>query len=336
MANPILAEATRGQIVESIHRGSVSIIDADGTEILSLGTVDKPVYPRSAMKLIQALPLVESGAADAFGFGNKELSLACASHSSEPGHANLAEEMLKHAGLSECDLECGAHWPLIGEAGQAAKIKLAQSGGVPNRLHNNCSGKHAGFLCCAAHSGMKTAGYTKLEHELQQEVRATMQNVTGEIIGQTECGVDGCSAPTFAATLNGLAQGFAKLATGSGLTPIRAESAKTLVNACMQEPWYMAGTDRFCTRVMELGNGRIFAKVGAEGVYTAAIPELGLGIALKADDGADRASEMMLAGVLVKLLGHDSQLGEAVNSLATRPIRDWNNQQVGELRAVTL
>ena len=336
MANPILVEAKRGQIVESIHRGSVCVVDADGAEILSLGIVDKPVFPRSAMKLIQALPLVESGAADAFKFGNRELSLACASHSSEPGHVSLAETMLDAAGFSESDLECGAHWPLMGDAGQAAKIKLAQSGHVPSRLHNNCSGKHAGFLCCAAHSGMKTTGYTNLNHELQQEVRATMQSVTGEMIGHSECGVDGCSAPTFAATLHGLAQGFAKLATGSGLSPIRAKSAKALINACMQEPWFMAGTERLCTKVMELGNGRIFAKGGAEGVYTAAIPELGLGIALKADDGADRASEMMLAGVLVKLLGQDSQLGEALSSLASRPIRDWNNQQVGELRAITL
>lgn len=336
MANPILAEATRGKIVESVHRGSVAVFDADGGEVLSLGTLDTPVYPRSAMKLIQALPLVESGAADAFGFGDKELSLACASHSSEIGHADLAESMLKRAGLSESDLECGAHWPLIGAAGEAARINPAQSGNKPTRFHNNCSGKHAGFLCCAVHAGMKTTGYTNLQHELQQDVRAAMQDITGDVIGDALCGVDGCSAPTFAVTLQGLARGFAKLGTGSGLSPIRANSAKKLLNACMEEPWYMAGTKRFCTSTMEIGEGRIFAKVGAEGVYTAAIPGLGLGIAIKADDGADRASEMMLAGVLVKLLGNDGQLGEVLNVLASRPIRDWNNQQVGELRAVTL
>lgn len=336
MVNPILVEATRGQMVESIHRGSVSVCDADGNSILSLGTVDAPVYPRSAMKLIQALPLVESGAADAFGFGNKELSLACASHSSEPDHAALAQSMLTSAGLSESDLECGAHWPSFGRAGETAKIELARSGGLPSRFHNNCSGKHAGFLCCATHAGMKITGYTELRHELQIEIRSIMQDLTGELIGDTHCGIDGCSAPTFAVTLTGLAQGFAKLATGSGLAPLRAKSANRLLNACMQEPWFMAGTQRFCTRVMEVGEGRIFAKFGAEGVYTAAIPELGLGIVIKADDGADRAGEMMLAGVLVELLGNDSQLGEALHSLASRPIRDWNDRQVGELRAVAL
>lgn len=334
MANPILVEAIRGQMVESVHRGSVSVFDADGVSVFSVGEGDSPVYPRSAMKLIQALPLVESGAADAFGFGNKELSLACASHSSETAHAALAQSMLASAGLAESNLECGAHWPLIGEAGETARIELARAGGSPTRCHNNCSGKHAGFLCCAVHSGMKTAGYTDLQHELQQEIKAIMQNITGDIIGDAQCGTDGCSAPTFAVTLNGLAQGFAKLATGTGLTPLRGQSANRLMNACMAEPWFMAGTKRFCTRVMELGEGRIFAKVGAEGVYTAAIPEMGLGIALKADDGADRASEMMLAGILVKLLGNDSQLGEALHSLASRPIRDWNNQPVGELRTV--
>ncbi len=336
MSNPILVEAVRGRMVESIHRGAVSVVDADGASALSLGTVDQPVYPRSAMKLIQALPLVESGAADKFGFGNKELSLACASHSSEPGHVELVGSILERAGFTEGDLECGAHWPMLGQAGEDARIKLAQSGQLPSRCHNNCSGKHAGFLCCATHTGMKTVGYTALEHELQLDIRATMQDITGDVIGDSQCGTDGCSAPTFAVTLKGLAHGFSKLASGSGLTPIRAKSASRLLKACMQEPWYMAGTNRFCTSVMELGQGRIFAKLGAEGVYTAAIPELGLGVAMKADDGADRAGEMMLAGVLIKLLGNDSQLGEALHTLASRPIRDWNQHPVGELRAVTL
>ncbi len=332
--NPVLVEATRGNRVESVHRGSFAICDAQGKVVSQIGTIHEPVFPRSAMKLIQALPLVESGAADAAGFGQKELSLACASHSSEEAHADLAGEMLRKIGMSEADLECGPHWPLIGEAGEKAKIKLAQSGRTPTRLHNNCSGKHAGFLCCAAHMGLERKGYIDPGHKLQKRIRATMEGLVGEVIADDQCGIDGCSAPTFAVTLKGLAAGFAKLATGTGVEPLRAKSADRLLQACMSEPWYMAGTERFCTRVMEIGQGRIFAKGGAEGVYTAAIPELGLGIALKADDGADRASEMILAGVLHKLLGTDTDVGEQIITLTKRPIRDWNGNKAGELRSV--
>jgi L-asparaginase II len=334
--HPILVELIRGAIVESVHRGSVAVVDADGHIMFSAGSVDRPVYPRSAMKMIQALPLVESGAADAYGFGNVELSLACASHSSEPEHARTAGKMLGAAGLAESDLECGAHWPLIGVAGEKAKIEMARAGEEPSQLHNNCSGKHAGFLCCAKHSGMKTDDYLNTGHELQRDIVATMEDVTGEAIPGDQCGVDGCSAPTLAASLKGLAQGFAKLGTGTGLEPVRAKSAKRLMQACMAEPWYMAGTNRFCTRVMEIGRGRVFAKMGAEGVYTGAIPELGLGIAIKADDGAERAAEMMLAGVLQKLLGNDTDLGEEISALTTRPINNWNGINTGEMRSVPL
>lgn len=336
MNHPILVELIRGKIVESVHRGSLAVVDADGATVLSAGTIDVPVYPRSAMKMIQALPLVESGAADGYGFGNVELSLACASHSSEPKHAQTAEKMLAAAGFNESDLECGAHWPLIGSAGEKAKIEMARAGQSPSQLHNNCSGKHAGFLCCAKHSGMKTKDYLNTDHELQRSIVATMEDITGEAIPGDQCGVDGCSAPTLAASLKGLAQGFAKLGTGTGLEPVRAKSAQRIMAACMAEPWYMAGTDRFCTRVMEIGKGRIFAKFGAEGVYTGAIPELGLGFAMKADDGAERAVEMMLAAVLQKLLGQDSDIGEKLSLLTTRPINNWNGIHTGEMRAVGL
>ena len=142
MSNPILVEIVRGGVVESRHRGSVSVFDGDGAQVLSIGDVGRPVFPRSACKLIQALPFVESGAADAFGFGNTELSLACASHSGEPEHAALAEAMLVKAGQTKAAFECGTHWPFDAPVA----IKLAQSGGLPNACHNNCSGKHAGFI----------------------------------------------------------------------------------------------------------------------------------------------------------------------------------------------
>jgi L-asparaginase II len=330
LSNPVLVEILRGGIVESRHRGAVSVYDGDGTEFLSIGDVALPVFPRSACKLIQALPFVESGAADAYGFGNKELSLACASHSGEPEHAALAEAMLMRAGQSVEALECGTHWPFDAPVA----IKLAQSGGTPNACHNNCSGKHAGFICTAMHVGDDPTGYVTAAHPAQKRVRDAMAEVTGAAHAAEACGTDGCSIPTYAIPLYAQAYGFAKMATGQGLSPKRAKAAKRLMDACMAEPFYMAGTKRFCTEIIEASPGRVFAKIGAEGVYCAAIPELGFGIALKIDDGAFRGAELMVAAVIAHLARDIPEIAEPVGALARKVDSNWNKIRVGEQRVV--
>ena len=155
MSNPVLVEVLRGGQVESRHTGAVAVVDGDGKPVRTIGDVEQPVFPRSAVKSIQALPLIESGAADACGFGPKELALACASHSGEGAHVSLASAMLGKAGLGEQDLECGPHWP----TNQEAMLELSRAGGKPSQLHNNCSGKHAGFLCACRHMGIDHRGY---------------------------------------------------------------------------------------------------------------------------------------------------------------------------------
>lgn len=331
MSNPILVEILRGSVVESRHRGLVSVFDGDGTEVLSLGDVTRPVFPRSACKLIQALPFIESGAADAYGFGNRELSLACASHSGEPEHAALAEAMLVRAGQNRETLECGTHWPFDAPVA----IKLAQSGAVPNACHNNCSGKHAGFICTAVHLRDDPAGYVSAAHPAQMRVRDAMAEVTSAVHASEACGTDGCSIPTYAIPLTALAHGFAKMATGQGLATIRAKAAKRLMGACMAEPFYMAGTKRFCTEIMAAAPGRVFAKIGAEGVYCAAIPELGFGIALKIDDGAFRAAELMVAAVIAHLARDMPEIAEPVAAMAHKTDNNWNKIRVGEQRVVS-
>lgn len=328
MANPVLIEVLRGAIVESAHRGAVAVFDADGKPVLEIGDTSKPVFPRSAVKAIQALPLVETGAADAYGFGNRELALACASHSGEPEHVELARSMLARAGLDGSALECGAHWP----SNHDAEIALARAGGSPNALHNNCSGKHSGFLCTCVHSGIAHRGYVKAGHELQEMVRDAMQSVTGAIHGADERATDGCSIPTYAVPLRSFALGFARMATTNGFGPERAKAAKRLLAACMAEPFFVAGTGREDVALMEAAPGRIFAKGGAEGVHCAAIPELGLGIALKCDDGAHRASEAMIAAVLAKLLRADEALAAKLIELANAPIQSRIGAKVGSLR----
>jgi L-asparaginase II len=330
LSNPILVEILRGGVVESRHRGAVSVFDGDGIEVLSIGDVGRPVFPRSAIKLIQALPLIESGAADAFGFGEKDLSLACASHNGEPEHVALAKSMLARAGLSEAALECGTHWPYD----QPVAIALAQSGGVPGPCHNNCSGKHSGFLCTAVHLGDDPAGYVNAFHPVQRRVRDAMAEVTGSLHSNEACGTDGCSIPTYAIPLDAMAKGFARMATGQGIDAGRANAARRLMTACMAEPFFMAGSHRFCTEVMQAAPGRLFAKVGAEGVFCAAIPELGLGVALKIDDGASRAAEIAVAGVIAQMAKAVPDISEPVGALARKTDRNWNGISVGERRLV--
>lgn len=328
MENPVLVEVTRGGLVESGHRGAYVVTDADGAVVTSVGDIERATFPRSAVKAIQALPFVESGAADALGFGRKELSFACASHSGEPGHVEMAKSMLARAGLDETAYECGTHWPME----QPVALELAATGAKPGPAHNNCSGKHAGFLCTCRHMGLDFKGYVKREHEYQRIIADAMTAVTGAPHGADNAGIDGCSIPTYAVPLKSLAAGFARMATGQGLEPQRARAAKRLLDACMAEPWYMAGTGRACTRIMEAGKGRVFAKVGAEGVYCAAIPELGLGIALKCDDGAARAAEAAVCTLLAKQLKADDPLRQTLSDMATVTMKNWNGIEVGTVR----
>ncbi|MCX8998541.1 asparaginase [Rhizobiaceae bacterium BDR2-2] len=328
MHNPVTVEVTRGPLVESRHRGLIAVVDADGSLVWSAGDVEAAVFPRSACKAMQALPLVESGAAEAYGFGDRELALACSSHNGEEGHADLAAAMLARAGRDVETLECGAHWSFD----QATLIQQARAMAKPTALHNNCSGKHAGFVCACCHQGIEPAGYVGHGHDLQRQIRAAMEDLTGAVLGTDNCGTDGCSIPTYAVPLKGLAHGFAKMATGIGLAPGRARAARRLVDACMAEPWYVAGTGRACTRLMEIAPGRIFVKTGAEGVFCAAIPERGLGIALKCEDGTTRAAEAMVAAVLARFLGDEPEVAAMLAAFSRRSMRNWNGIHVGDVR----
>jgi len=330
MTNPVLVEVLRGGKVESRHEGSIAVADASGALVLSRGDVARPVFPRSAVKVMQALPLVESGAADAFGLDARELALACASHSGEPEHAALARAVLAKAGLEPDALECGAHWP----TSQEATIRLARSGEVASALHNNCSGKHSGFLCGCRHMGLNHRGYVKIGHDYQRLIAATMEEVTGAAHREENSGTDGCSIPTYAVPLVNLATGFARLATGETLSAGRASAARRLFEACMAEPFYVAGTGRADTEMMEVGKGRVFTKVGAEGVYCGAIPELGLGFALKIDDGTGRGAEAAVAALLAHLLRDDEALSARFAGMASVTLKNWNGIEVGEVRGL--
>jgi L-asparaginase II len=328
MSNPVLVEVVRGALIESRHRGAVAVVDADGATVLALGDVARPVYPRSAVKAIQALPLVESGPAERYGFGDQEIALACASHGGEPAHVEVATRMLARADLDSGALECGAHWPSHQPSAQA----LARSGAAPSALHNNCSGKHAGFLCVACAAGVDHWGYVKAEHFVQREVRGAFESLAGIGLSVDECGIDGCSIPTWAVPLTALAHAFARFGTGQGLDTERAKAAARIRAACAAQPYFVAGTGRFCTEVMKLFGARVLVKTGAEGVFCGALPEQAIGIALKCDDGATRASEVAMAAVIARFLPMSEDERGAVGRFLQPTLRNWNGIEVGGLR----
>ncbi len=337
-ANPDLVHALRGGIVESFHRGALAIVDADGALLRALGDIDRPIFARSACKVLQALPLVASGAAEAFGLNDAELALACASHGGEPGHTATAASMLAKAGLDASALECGAHWPYADSAIKA----LAISGQSPSALHNNCSGKHSGFVCVgclmARAAGREPAeyvrGYIGRQHPVMREVTAALAAATGVDLDKAPVGTDGCSIPTYAMPLRHLAHGFARVATGVGLSDGHARAARRLRQAVAASPFHVGGTLRFDTRMMQRLGERVFCKVGAEGVYCAALPEQGLGVALKMDDGnTARAAEVVLAAVIEALVNLSDDECGFVAGFSDAAMVNWNGIEVGRLQA---
>ncbi len=337
--NPALVHALRGGIVESSHRGAVAVVDADGAVHTQLGDIDRPIFPRSAVKVLQALPLVASGAADRWQLSNEELALACASHGGEPRHALTAASMLAKAGVDASALECGAHWPYHDGSIKA----LAAAGAQPTALNNNCSGKHAGFVCLGclmAEDKDKRAfltGYVKPDHPVMREVTAALQASTGFDLSSAPVGIDGCSIPTFAVPLRHLAHGFARLATGVGLSPEHQLAAKRLRAAVAAAPYMVAGSGRFDSRLMERLGERVFCKVGAEGVYCAALPEVGLGVAIKMDDGnTSRACEVAMAALIERLLPLSDVDGRFVRDFSDVTLSNWNGLEVGQLRAASV
>jgi L-asparaginase II len=321
--NPVLVEAWRADSVESFHRGAFVVLDAQGHVVASAGDIERPVFPRSAIKLLQALPLVESGAADRFALGADDLALACASHGGEAAHTRTAASMLAKAGLDAGVLECGAHWPYD----EPSKLALAAAGDTPGALHNNCSGKHAGFGCLACViAGAREpraflSGYVDAAHPVMREVGAAIEAATGWRLADAPRATDGCSIPTYAIPLRHLALAFARIAGGSGLSAGHATASRRLREAIAAAP-FMA---QFGTRVC--------CKVGAEGVYCAALPEAGLGVALKMDDGnTARAAEVVMAALLQAFVAPRSDADAALLAeLAAPRLNNWRGLEVGRL-----
>ena len=330
--NPVLVESLRGGIVESRHRGAAANVDALGRTIWVAGDGDAVVFPRSAVKPLQALPLAASGAADRLGLDHAEVAVACGSHGGAQEHVATVGSLLVKAGCDASALECGAHWPLD----ESAARELAAQGWKPSPLHNNCSGKHAGFLAITRCRGLDPTGYVRPEHTAMREVTSALGTVLGVRIDDAPRGTDGCGIPAFAVPLTALAGGFARLGTGLGLPVDLAAAAARIQAAVAAAPRMIAGEGRFDTDIAACGG--VLAKSGAEGVACATVPALGLGVAVKIDDGAGRAAQVVMATLLARL-GNATGSGDAVRVVCERygrpVLKNWNGLEVGALRPST-
>lgn len=322
MVNPPVVELTRGALVESVHRGAVAISGPTGEPLLALGDVGRPVYPRSAIKPLQALALIETGAADRWRLGADEIALACASHAGSTAHTDLARAMLQRGGLGENALGCGAHAP----SDDAAARQLAMAGQAPGALHNNCSGKHAGMLLTALHCGDAIEAYLDPGHAVQVRIKSLIEPLVGRGLGADVTGIDGCSAPNWAMPVADLARAFAAFATGEGPGAAHKISAQRIMAACWAHPEMVGGKGRLDTEVMRRLPGEVLMKTGAEGAYAVALPLAGIGIALKIDDGARRAAEALVLALIAHLLP------KARHLVPSPVLRNFRGLEVGETR----
>ena len=324
--NDARVEVLRGGFVESVHRVSIAVVDPGGHLRAFAGSPDRVVFARSAVKPVQAVPMVADGTADRFGWGDAELALACASHSGEARHVEIARRMLGTLGLGVEALACGAHAPF----NAAAARDLSDRGEEPTRLHNNCSGKHAAMLGLAAAHGWPVRGYQEVEHPVQLRMLQEISHWSGVTADRIDVAVDGCGVATFALPLQALALTFARLAVA---TRAQESPAARVIHAMQMYPELVGGTGRLCTELMRTTRGRIFAKVGAEGVYCAGVPGAEIGVALKVEDGAKRAAEPALIEVL-RLLGllTEEDMGD-LDRYAVPDVRNTRDEVVGSLRS---
>jgi L-asparaginase II len=325
--DPILVEVCRGGLVESVHRGRLVI--HTGTHVRgSLGDVQRPVYVRSSAKPFQAAALVASGAADAFGFDDREIALAAASHSGEPEHVETVRSMLAKAGISAESLGCGVHAPM----NEAAAAALVREGRKPTALHNNCSGKHAGMLALAKHIGAPLEGYTDPTHPAQVRILDTVARCAGIPRTALHVAIDGCSAPAPAMPLVALARAFAMLADPSRLPADLQSPVRRVAAAMAAHPRLYAGTGRFDTLVGEASGGRVVAKGGAEGVLGMALLPLGIGIALKSMDGEWRGVDAPAVALLRELGLIDESEVHRLDRHVQPVIRNHAHLEVGCVR----
>lgn len=326
--NPLIVEVTRGSMVESRHRVHAIVCDARGGVLHSWGDPDLLIYPRSSIKPLQALPFIETGAADAVAASVGELAFACASHNGEEYHAQMANSWLARLGLSHADLECVGHFS---HEELTLHDQLYDHLDITN-AHNNCSGKHCGFLSTAHHRGEPLHGYIERDHPVQQRLIQVLGDMGGCDLSAQPTGIDGCGIPVVGMPLSAFALALARMAAPEGLAPGRADACRRITAAMIAHPYNVAGKNRFDTHLMTAGKGLFATKTGAEGVHAVIFLKDGYGIAVKCEDGSKRATDVATANILDLLGGLDAEAKSAVAAHLITPVNNAAGKLAGEIR----
>lgn len=324
---PLVIEVTRGPIVESQHQVMAVVTNEMGSMTNWWGNPNFLTAPRSAIKMLQALPLVESGAAEKYELDDKHIALACSSHHGEKDHLAALAQWMEKIHSSESTFTCGPHLPF----NEAAAHEMIRRGQKPTALCNNCSGKHLGIISTCLHLGESPAGYDKYEHSAQKRLRKVLSEVMKVDHAKMPFGVDGCGIPTYGVPLQNIATGMAAL-VNSKESPTRKAAAEKILRAVKNYPHFVSGSDDFTTVVIEKTQGRAIVKVGAEGVYTGVLPEKKIAFAVKAADGGRRAAEIATAAILLQFGGLSEAEYKALSKYTMPTITNWKNEPVGQVR----
>jgi L-asparaginase II len=332
MQPEILATALRGDTIESVHRGHLTVIDGEGRNISSAGDPSTVTFFRSSSKAFQAIPFLTSGAANAFGFTDDEIAMACASHSGEPMHVERVASMLSKIGLSESALRCGAHLPF----NEIESQRMLKAGQQPSQLHNNCSGKHAAMLAFAKYIDADIKTYDSPDNRVQKRILKCVADFTEIPEKDIALGVDGCSAPNFAIPVAAMARSFLNLIFPTKFHETVRTACARIVAAMIKYPELIGGTGRLDTMLMQAAPGRIISKVGAEGVWLCGVlPSTGwptgLAIALKIEDGDDQRARPVVSIELLRRLGILGR--EQLTDISPMPIKNRRGNLVGSVES---
>jgi len=325
-SEPLSVLVNRNGFCESSHQVDVAVCSADGEVVLGLGNIESIIFPRSAMKPLQAIALVEllQSSVEILQLTDAEVALICSSHNGEMLHIDAVRVLLNKFDIDIDGLICGAHWSMHQET-MVAQVRSLE---VPHQVHNNCSGKHAGMMILSKLLNNKTRGYEKLTCDAQQRILGTLELMTGVDLTQYTTGIDGCGAPVYSAPLGNWARAFALFAGGGELTDQRNAACQRIRKSIASHPLHIAGKDRSCSAVNAAYGEAITVKVGAEGVYSAAFHELGLGAMIKVRDGNKRGAEVAL-GAVIQALGYE--MHESLAGFFEPTLRNWAGEVVGDI-----
>jgi L-asparaginase II len=328
MSNPILVEVTRGGVLESFHRGVICIVNQSNEIVYSVGDTQQICFPRSALKFFQQIPLLCSGAVEHFGFTEEEIALFCGSHNGEHKHVETVRSILSKIGLDESFLLCGPQMPTL----KADQYEIIKGNLKPLRIHNNCSGKHAGFLAYCVFKNWPTENYIDPSHPLHLEILDVISDFHEYPKEKIQQGIDGCSAPIFAFPVYNQAVAYKNLICPDKFSDTIQKACKTMVDAIINYPEMIAGEKRYCTDLMRQSKGKLIGKTGADGVYSIGINDLNLGICIKVDDGKMGPQYNIAQAVIEQL----HVLSDDANSLLRNYVEQENKNFGGMLTGETL